>query len=241
MKKLNKKMKSAFAWSVVLASLTLVACGGGDSNSNNDPAKTYKVTVSNVTANQPFSNAAVIIHMPAYHAFQAGQAASVALERLAESGSNRRLLSEASDNAAYVASKSGSSEILPGKSETINVSVPLDANGFKISIASMLVNTNDAFAGVSSNKIADLAVGESFAIHIPVWDSGTEANDESADAIPGPAGGGQGFDASREGDVNFVAIHQGVVTQADGFATSALNESHRFNNPVGLLRVERTE
>ena len=240
MKKLNIKMKSAFAWSVVLASLTLLACGGGDSNAN-DPVKTYKVTVSNVTANQPFSHAAVIVHMPAYHAFQAGQVASVPLERLAESGSNSQLLSEASDNAAHMASKSGSSEILPGKSETINVSVPVDANGFNISIASMLVNTNDAFAGVSSNKIAGLAVGESFAMHIPVWDSGTEANDESAGAIPGPAGGGQGFDASREGDVNFVAIHQGVVTQADGFSTSALDESHRFNNPVGLLRVERTQ
>lgn len=240
MRMLNLRFKNSFAWSVILASLTLSACGGS-SNDSDDTMKTYKVTIKNVTANQPFSHAAVILHMPSYHAFQAGQVASVGLEYLAEGGSNDELLDEASADAGHLASKSGSSEIFSGSSETIELSVAEDATDFKISIASMLVNTNDAFAGVSSKKISGLAVGESFGMHIPVWDSGTEANDEAASTIPGPAGGGTGFDASRAGDADFVAIHQGVVTQTDGFATSALNETHRFNNPVGLLRVERVK
>jgi len=242
MRIVNSYLKNSFGWSVILASLTLAACGGsGSSNDSTDTMKKYKVTINNVTANQPFSHAAVIIHQPSYHVFQPGQAASVALEHLAEGGSNSQLINEASADEGYLSSKSGSSGILPGESETIEISVDKNATDFKLSIASMLVNTNDAFAGSSSGKIAGLAVGESFAMHIPVWDSGTEANDELANSIPGPAGGGKGFAASREGDSDFVAIHQGVVTNADGLVTSVLDESHRFNNPVGLLRVERVK
>lgn len=238
MKMLN--LKNSFAWSVIITSLALSACGGS-SNNTDDMMKTYKVTIKNVTANQPFSHAAVILHMPSYHAFQAGQVASVGLEYLAEGGSTDELLDEATAVAGHLASKSGTSEIFPGSSETIELSVAEDVTDFKVSIASMLVNTNDAFAGVSSKKISELAVGESFGMHIPVWDSGTEANDEADSTIPGPAGGGTGFDVSRVGDANFVAIHQGVITQADGFATSVLNETHRFNNPAGILRVERVK
>ena len=246
MKKTNIKSKTSLALGVAvvsLVSLTLGACGSSSSDSDvgMDGMKTYKVTIKNVTANQPLSHAAVILHQPSYHAFQAGSAASVGIERLAEGGRTSVLLDEASADAAHLASKSGSSEIAPGASSIVSLSVDENATGFNVSVASMLVNTNDAFVGVSSGKVAGLAVGQSFAMHIPVWDAGTEANDELASTIPGPAGGGEGFNDSREGDANFVAIHQGVVTHADGLATSALNETHRFNNPGALLRVERVK
>jgi hypothetical protein len=46
---------------------------------------------------------------------------------------------------------------------------------------------------------------------------------------------------SREGDSNFVAMHQGVVTKDDGLASSVLNESHRFDNPALGIMIKRTK
>ena len=232
MRKMN--MKTSLAWTVILSSLVLSACG----SSFNE--KKYKVTLTNVTADQPLSPATVIFHKSAYHLFQPGQMASVALEHLAEGGSNQELFDEANANAAFVTSASGAGIIPPGGSETIDLEVD-DTTDLNISVAAMLVNTNDAFAARGSNKIASLKKGESFSLHVPIWDAGTEANTEASGSMPGPADGGEGFNASRSGDANFVAIHQGVVTNADGLATSVLGESHRFNNPGVLLHVERVK
>ncbi|MEE9328414.1 MAG: spondin domain-containing protein [Cocleimonas sp.] len=240
MNKLNLNMKKSLSLCVLTSAFLLSACGSSSNNAiTPDPVnKTYKVTVNNVTANQPLSPAIVVIHKPSYRTFRAGQPASLAIENLAEGGSNQPLLDEASADGGFVASISGAAPIGPGGSDSLELSTG-DETGFIISVAAMLVNTNDAFVGVSSNKIAGLEVGESFRMHIPVWDAGTEVNSEAAGTMPGPADGGEGFNASRDGDANFVAIHQGVITHADGLASSVLNESHRFINPGGLLKVER--
>lgn len=232
MRKLN--MKTSLAWTAILSSLILSACG----SSVNE--KEYKVTLINLTANQPLSPVAVILHKSAYHLFQPGQLASVALEHLAEGGSNQEVFDEASTNTAFLKSASGTGIIPPGSSETINLKID-DTDDLNISVAAMLVNTNDAFVGKGSNEIANLKEGENFSVRIPVWDAGTEANTEESGSIPGPVDGGEGFNASREGDVNFVAIHQGVVTNADGLMISVLGESHRFDNPGALLRIERVK
>ncbi len=240
MKNINFSVKNSLAWGVIFTSLALSACGGSNNNAVVEEVnKVFKVTVKNVTANQPLSPIAVVIHKPTYHLFQLGQSASVGLENLAEGGSNQQVLDEASADSAFVTSMSGAGPIGPGGSETLEISVADAESGYSVSVATMLVNTNDAFAGVASDKIAALGNGESFSMHVPIWDAGTEANSEAAGTLPGPVDGGEGFNASRADDADFVAIHQGVVTSADGLVTSILGESHRFNNPGALLRVER--
>jgi len=240
MNKIHLKIHHVLTLGLVSSALIVSGCGGSSSSNNPLVNKTYRLTLKNVTANQPLSPAAVILHKAGYHLWQPGQAASVALENLAEGGSNSQVLDEAKTHADFIASKAGTGAIPPGGSETLEL-VAGDANGFRVTVATMLVNTNDAFAGIASSKIAGLAKGERFSMHVPVWDAGTEANSEAAGSLPGPADGGEGFNASRDGDSNFVAIHQGVVTHADGLSTSVLNESHRFNNPVALITVERVE
>lgn len=71
------------------------------------------------------------------------------------------------------------------------------------------------------------------------YDAGTEANTEAAAHIPGPAGGGEGFNVARDDIADRVAIHSGVVSQDDGFAASDLTGQHRFDNPVAQVRIER--
>ena len=73
-----------------------------------------------------------------------------------------------------------------------------------------------------------------------VWDSGTELNDELAATIPGPAGGGEGFNTTRD-DNDVVSFHSGVISQDDGLTTSALSANHRFLNPGARITITRTE
>ena len=82
-------------------------------------------------------------------------------------------------------------------------------------------------------------MGESLRITAPAYDAGTEANSERAAGIPGPAAGGEGFNAVRD-DEDFVRGHSGVVSSQDGLDDSVLTGAHRWDNPVFSLVVTRT-
>jgi len=72
-----------------------------------------------------------------------------------------------------------------------------------------------------------------------VYDAGTEINNEAPGTIPGPADGGEGFNADRSDNVNLVRGHGGVVSSADGLASSVLDQSHRFDNPAVMVTITR--
>lgn len=202
---------------------------------------TFDVTVLNLTNAQPLSPIAVISHGDDYSFFSVGAPASAGLEEMAEGGDNTALLAEANADPAIVAATSGAAPIAPGASETVTVTV-LDSQrpGLQLSVATMLVNTNDAFTGLNSRALETLAVGDSVTINSIAYDAGTEADSEQAIHIPGPAGGGEGFNTARDDEGDRVSMHSGVVSQNDGLATSDLSEQHRFDNPVARIRIERT-
>ncbi|MEW6991998.1 spondin domain-containing protein [Colwelliaceae bacterium 6441] len=196
----------------------------------------YEVTVSNLTYAQPLSPVAVILHDEGSF-WQIGEAASVALETLAESGDNASLLAQ----EQVLAAQSGVGLIMPGMSETIEVMLT-DNQPELISIATMLVNTNDAFSGVNAMNLSHLQVGESISLTTRSYDAGTEKNSELVATIPGPAssGAGEGFNEMRD-DLNRVGMHAGVVSVDDGLSTSALSQAHKFDNPTLLITISRLE
>lgn len=220
--------------------LTLMACGSDDDEPVPTPTPpapvnvSYEVTVTNLTNAQPLSPVAVVLHQEG-NLFMIGEAASVELETMAEGGDNSALLAL----SVVEASASGAAPIGPGASETISVTIE-DVTDAKLSVATMLVNTNDAFSGLNALDLGQLAVGDSWSSRMRAYDSGTEANSEEAGTIPGPADSGTGFDAERD-DVDFVAAHPGVVTSSDNLPTSVLNSQHKFDNPVMSITVTRTE
>lgn len=200
----------------------------------------FDVTVSNLSNAQPLSPIAVIAHEPGYAIFTLGSAASLGLETLAEGGDNSMLIAEADSDLAVKRTSSGSAPIGPAGSETISFSVlESDRPELLLSVTTMLVNTNDAITGVNNMAIGDLQPGESLSWRTVAYDSGTEANTEQALHIPGPAGGGEGFNSARDDLADRVAMHTGVVSQDDGFASSDLSGQHRFDNPVAMIRIER--
>ena len=203
------------------------------------PMASFDVTVSNLTNAQPLSPVAVIAHQSGYAVFTIGSAATVGLEELAEGGDNTALLAEADADAMVVNSASGGAAIGPAGSETVTINVmQSDLPGLQITIATMLVNTNDAFTGLSAS-VESMATGDVFFGFSAAYDAGTEADTEIAADIPGPAGGGTGFDAVRDDQADAVAAHNGVVSQEDGLASSDLTGQHRFDNPVASIRIAR--
>lgn len=199
----------------------------------------FDVTVANLTNAQPLSPIAIIAHQSGYAIFTVGSAASVGLEEMAEGGDNTALLAEADADAVVVVSASGGAPIGPAGNETVTIDLlDSDRPDLQISVATMLVNTNDAFTSLSI-AVETMAVGDVLTFDSVAYDAGTEADTEMASDIPGPAGGGTGFDAVRDDQADRVTMHSGVVSQDDGLATSDLTEQHRFDNPVARISIER--
>ena len=227
---------------ILCLTLTLGACSDDDddemmTDTMPDPTPvnvSYEVTVTNLTYGQPLSPIAVVLHDEG-QLWQVGEAASMALETVAEGGDNSGILGL----DIVMASTSGAAPLGPGASETLTISIE-DKMDAKLSLVTMLVNTNDAFTGLTSVDLASLMAGDTWSSMAGVYDAGTEGNSEAMGTIPGPADGGTGFDASRD-DVDFVAKHPGVVSQDDGLSTSVLTQAHRFDNPAVHISITRTE
>lgn len=239
---MNSRKKIKLLSLVVTSAMLLAACSDNDT----DPVQpvpvptptsvdvTYEVTVTNLTNAQPLSPLGVIIHDEG-HLWTIGETASLALETMAEGGDNSQLLAL----PVGLANASGMAPIGPGNSDTVSITIQDRVDSY-ISVATMLVNTNDAFTGLDKYNLAELAVGDSQTWRFAALDAGTEENSEAMSTIPGPADGGEGFNASREAR-DIVTYHAGVVTNADGLDTSVLDASHKFDNPVIRLTVTRIE
>ncbi|MGI9274735.1 MAG: spondin domain-containing protein [Endozoicomonas sp.] len=241
MAKLSRLPKGSFCLSL-LASLALAGCSGGDSSSNaGNTELEYQVQIINLTAGQPLSPVAVIAHDDNYRMFSIGDAASSGLEVLAEGGDNSGLIDEASAAGAF-AHASGDSPVAPGATDTLTVTIDgSQQENAEISVVTMLVNTNDAFTGVSSIDVSGLGVGvdDSVTLYGVTYDSGTEANSEAAGTIPGPADGGEGFKSARDDIADQVTMHGGVVTVDDGLDSSVLTQQHKWDNPAVQVKITR--
>ena len=230
---------------VGFASLVLQACSSDNDATPVTPPPppamaSFDVSVTNLTNAQPLSPVAVVAHRSDYSMFTIGTAATVGLEMLAEGGDNSTLLAEA--DASAVTTASGTAPIGPAGAETVTVTVlESELPGLAISVGTMLVNTNDAISGINAADVSDMLEGDVWMGHGIVYDAGTEANSELTTAIPGPAGGGEGFNAARDDRFDRVAMHAGIIGFDDGLATSGLSGQHRFDNPAVQVRIERTD
>lgn|GEM_PF-1484622 len=202
----------------------------------------YTLKITNLTAGQPLSPPAYVVHGGGYSAFMVGMAASVGIEKIAESGNPADFIADAAAQPSVVRADRGPAGIAPGQEQEINFSLEVPANqleGLKFSYLSMLGNTNDGFAGIEALGIGQLAVGASLSQDALSYDAGTELNDESAAHVPGPACSGEGFNAARSDNANRVTLHPGILSQQDGSAQSCLHTLQRWDNPVVRVMITR--
>lgn len=235
---------SRFSKSLIILALgaSLAACSDSDDNNTDvvtpptpEPVSfQFTVQVSNLTAGQPLSPIALIAHHEG-NLWQIGQPASSALELMAEGGDNSELLSF----SAAIATSSTDSPLGPGAQTNLTLTTET-TEALKLSLATMIVNTNDGFTGLNAIDVSALAVNETLTHFTFAYDAGTEANTEATGSIPGPADNGEGFNEVRD-DVNYVAMHPGVVSQQDGLSGSTLHSEHKFDNPLAKVVITRTQ
>jgi len=235
---MNKRTMQRQIVMLLALAVPIVIAGCGRDKGTTAPAVTYTITATNVSNNQPLSPLAVVVHTDGYTAWRTGVPASSGLEHLAEGGDPAQFIDEAKA-AGSRATATGGGPIAPGAAATITLST-VSSSDLRLTTATMLVNTNDGFTGAVGAIIGDLGIGDSRTVPVFVYDAGTEANEETAATIPGPAGNGEGYNSVRE-TRNVIALHSGVVTHDDGLAASALDESHRFQAPVMTIVVTRTK
>ncbi|WP_432459794.1 MULTISPECIES: spondin domain-containing protein [unclassified Agarivorans] len=223
------------ALTIGLLAAGLSACGTDDVSSS-AAMQSYQVTIYNDTAAQALSPVMLAIHDSAIQLWSIGAPASLALETLAEGGDASALV--AMFNGKDVAML-GAGAVGPGDTDSLMITAAA-RHDMRLSLASMLVNSNDAFSGLNALDISKVMVGETLTYPLPAYDAGTEANSEAAGTIPGPADGGEGFSAIRDDVMNKVSRHPGLVTQADD-AASVLMPQHRLSNQVGRVVITRID
>ncbi len=202
----------------------------------------YEVTVTNLTAGQPFSPLAITLHTREYAPFSIGMPASVGLEKIAEAGAASDYMTDANNHPGVMLTTLADGGTLPGTTKTTMLMTAIktsDLPALHVSIVAMLGNTNDGFTGANGLAIGQLSIGESLSLNALSYDAGTEKNTESALTVPGPAAGGEGFNAVRDDITNHVTLHPGIVSMDDGNTASALTHLQRWDNPTARITIKR--
>jgi hypothetical protein len=198
----------------------------------------FEVTVTNLTRGQTFTPVLVASHREGVRLFALGEPASPELATLAEEGDTGPLaaLLLATPGVRDVANTGAppAGFVGPGQSKMVVVDAGHGAD--RISVAAMLIPTNDAFFAL--NDVAAPRGSEVLSYLSPAYDAGSERNDELCASIPGPSftecGGPGGGGKPAGGEEGYVHIHAGIHGIGD------LDPSVRdWRNPVAQIVVRR--
>ena len=190
------------------------------------------VTVTNLTRGQIISPVVVASHRAGFEPlFVPGEPASAELAAVAEDAVLDPLIAALSGDPKVLDVQTITGElgpILPGKSASMEVDV---RGGFRfLSMAGMLVTTNDAFIALRGVRVP--AHG-SRTFRSPAYDAGSEANTEDCAHIPGPPCGNP-LVPVPDGAEGYVHIHAGI----HGIGSLTTSE-HDWRNPVAEITIRR--
>lgn len=245
-------MSIKYAALAALGILAVLALAVGGSNAEaGPPHRTYRVTLTNLTDSQPFSPGAAATHRPWFHAFEVGDLAHPAIEAIAEDGNHmpaiEALTGLAEDGVVTDFYEIGRPITRSGTTFmgfTDSITFEVDARpGDRLSLATMLICTNDGFTGLDGVK---LPAHGSVTYHSMGYDAGTEENTEESEHIVDPCSGlGPVPLAGDPNDPNggvatdpleAISHHPGV---SGGGNLSA--SMHDWTNPVAEISIERID
>jgi hypothetical protein len=198
----------------------------------------FEVTVTNLTRGQTFTPVLVASHREGVTLFTLGAPASSPVAILAEEGNTAPLaaLLLATPGVRDVADSGAppGGFVGPGQSKTVLVDAGRGAD--HISVAAMLIPTNDGFFAL--NGVEAPRGREVRTYFSPAYDSGSERNDELCASIPGPnfseCGGPGGGGQPAGGEEGHVHIHAGIHGIGDFDASM-----RDWRNPVALITIRR--
>jgi hypothetical protein len=206
---------------LLAASLLISSAAWGAHNG----ARIYEVSVTNLSKGLSFTPLLAATHNRSVAFFKLGQPASDALADLAEGGDIgplEMMLLDNSDNVLETTTTEG----LLGPGETVSFMIESDNKHQRISLAGMLLPTNDTIIAINSMRLPKN--GKTF--YASAYDAGTEENDELCVNIPGPTCGGTPFsDGQAEG---YVYIGNGIHGNAD-----LSSDDYDWRNPVARVSI----
>jgi Spondin_N len=196
-------------------------------------AQHFQVTITNLTSAQTFTPIMAASHKEGVTLFMLGQPASTEIEQMAEAGDLSALETTLKANPDVLSIVDSGAVLPPGKSVTLTVEAQGRFN--HVSVTAMLIPTNDGFFAVNG-ELGPVGPERTVTYFSPAYDAGTEADDELCAHIPGPPSvcAGEGFNPSREGDVNFVHIRSGI--HGVGELSAAIYD---WRNPLAKITVSR--
>jgi len=211
-----------------------------------EAGKTYRVTISNLTAGQAFTPPVLLTHSKRTGIFSVGDPASVGIREIAENGNSAPLQESLSSDVHVHQVVAGSAPLVPannpggtgfGSSATFEITTHGSAKF--LSFASMLICTNDGFTGLDTVRLPR----HSKTVYSVAYDARTEANTEDfADIVP-PCQGliGVSSDDAGTGMSNPLLAEDGIIIPHAGIngGTDLLPEVHGWGDPVAKIEIER--
>ena len=190
-------------------------------------ADTFEVTFTDLTSGQPLTPVVAATHRGKNELFRVGRSASFGLKEIAENGNNGPMLIRlgSDDDVSDVVEAPGGplvpagspGDAMFGQSTTFSIEAKRGARF--LSLAAMLICTNDGFTGVNALKLPS-KLGDSVTVETAGYDAGTELNTEDfADIVP-PCQGLIGVSSSDPGT---------------GSSNPALAEGAAISHHAGIL------
>jgi hypothetical protein len=230
-------MKRAKLVILALLAVLLPVAVGSPAGANSGQEATYTVTYTNLTDAQYLTPPNFAAHASSVQVFDRGVAASVGVQAVAENGGVGVLAGElttAIDDAGLGVSGVGAAAAIgPGQSVTFEFTT----SESRLSLVSMLICTNDGFAGLDSGRLPKHD-GQTKMFRLMGYDAGTEINTEiRSDLVPAPfCGEGPGSTMSNPDLAEDGVVHPHRTLKGIGDLDPALD----WAGPVARLTVTRS-
>jgi hypothetical protein len=220
-------------WVLALASAAALATIALAAPASADGGTTWTVTVTNLTppgpgapGSQPLSPPLFVVHSSRADVWSVGAIASHGVAAIAEDADNSVLESALPQLPGVRSVFTGAGGPIPsGQSRTFTVQTrgPFD----RLSVVSMLVNTNDAFTGLDALRLR----GRGAILARMAYDAGSERNNELVGFIPGPC---CNHPFVRDPEGQLIRPHQGIT--GVGELDPALYD---WQDPVARFAIQR--
>jgi Spondin_N len=209
----------------MLAALTLTAVAPAG-NGNGDDLDTYRVTLQNLTTGQPFSPPVAATHRKSLRMFRVGGFASDELAAIAQGGNQGPMFNLFNGSPRVTQAVDVGVPVM--RSGTVSFEISAREND-RLSLATMLICTNDGFLGLDSVKLPD---DQPTIFFVNGYDAGRENNTEISPHIVDPC--------SALGPVPLPGDPDGNLEAGPGISTDPPERIRHHPNISGVGELSRS-
>lgn len=190
--------------------------------------RSWQITITNLTpaGSQPLSPPLLVVHSRRADVWSLGTIATHPVAAIAEDANNAPAESALTGYPGVLSVRTGAGgPIPPGATRTY--AVQTRGRFDRLTVLTMLVNTNDGFTGLDSMHLR----GRGFTRSTNAYDAGSESNNERMAYIPGPC---CGHPFVRDPEGALIRMHEGITGRGD------LNPAvYGWTGPVARIQVSR--